>query len=168
MSGGKRFLKDHSRLYNLVSFRISLLQRKSRPKKSHAERKPDYEDLRGMPGFEVTVALVRAMDALAREHGARFALMYAHPGDPLAYAAAAELSERAGVAWLDLVPALRDRPERTLTFVYNRHWTAEGHRAVAEALYASAPIVALLEEPEPLVSVPPDADPAAAPAPVPQ
>jgi hypothetical protein len=132
-SASRRFFKDHSRLVRLVSFRLSLLQRGPRPREEGRTRPRAGEDLRRQPGFEVTVALVRAIDAAAREHGAAFFVLYAHPEDPLAYAATQELCARAGVAWIDLVPALRATGE-PLTFRHDRHWTAAGHRAVADAL----------------------------------
>jgi hypothetical protein len=162
MSASKRFFREQSRLYNLVSFRLSLLQRRSSSKKPLAERATRHEDLREQPGFEVTRELLRAMDGIAREHGAAFFVVYGHPGDPLAYASAEELCARAGVGWLDLVPALRARSGLTLTFTYNHHWTADGHRAVAEALLGAEPFVRWRAA---ALSAPPAADRAAGPAP---
>ncbi len=165
MSASKRFFREQSRLYNFVSFRLSLLQRRASSKAPLAERASRYEDLRRQPGFEVTLELLRAMSRVASEHGAAFFALYAHPGDPLAYASTEELCARAAVGWIDLVPALRARPGLALTFTYNRHWTADGHRAVAEALLAAGPFAGWRATAPASRSAPPDADRAVAPAP---
>ncbi|MEN8160280.1 MAG: SGNH/GDSL hydrolase family protein [Myxococcota bacterium] len=137
MSWRRRMLKHHSHAYSFLSFRWGLLKKQMKKRKPLAERQRDAKDLRELRGWEVTIQLLRTIDALAREHGASLHLVYAHPGNPLAHERVVELCERSGVALVDLTPTLAAQPDLALNFTYDPHWTPQGHRAVAEALLAS-------------------------------
>jgi lysophospholipase L1-like esterase len=138
MSWRRRLLKHHSHAYSFLSFRWGLLKKQMKKRKPLSERRRDAKDLRELAGWEATVRLLRTMGALARDHGASLHLVYAHPGNPLAHECVLELSERSGVALVDLAPALAAQADLALHFAHDPHWTPEGHRAVAEALLASA------------------------------
>jgi lysophospholipase L1-like esterase len=54
-------------------------------------------------------------------------------------------AEEAGIPWIDMTTELRRRPDRhALYFVRDGHWTAAGHRAVAEVLAERLPELGLL------------------------
>jgi hypothetical protein len=59
-----------------------------------------------------------------------------------------EAAECAGAPWLDVNPALRDRPDR-LELYYRRDgpWTLAGHRAIAEIVADVAETTGLLPDP---------------------
>jgi lysophospholipase L1-like esterase len=141
MSPLRRWSKD-SRALSLIAFRWNLLDRQLRGMRPSRERERARKerDLRDEPGFEVTVRLLRAMDGHARAHGAAFFLVQGHPDPPQHAEAIGELCARAGVAMIDLVPALREAGI-ALTFESNQHWNPDGHRAVAEALLAAPELV---------------------------
>ena len=82
------------------------------------------------PVFRVSVAMVREMDRVSREAGARFAMLGAEDGPGGAIRAAAGLPE------LGDLRRLRERtpPGSTLTCVNDPHWNALGHRLYGEAL----------------------------------
>ncbi len=139
MSWQDRMLKHHSRAYSLLSFRWGLLRKQLKTRKPLAERRRnETKDLRAHRGWEVTIELLRTMDQLARDQGAWLRLVYAHPRDPLAHESVVELAEHADVELIDLVPALAAQPDLELSFTHDPHWTPAGHRAVADALLASA------------------------------
>jgi hypothetical protein len=64
------------------------------------------------------------------------AQVIAGDGSPLPSAAVlAAAAEEAGVPWIDMTRKLRAREDRQeLYFVRDGHWSAAGHRAVAEVL----------------------------------
>ena len=80
----------------------------------------------------------------AEELGARSMLVYTTGQDRILSPSYEPLPSRkvveeaaaaAGVPWVDVTPPLRDRAERLeLFFRHNGHWTAAGHRAVAEVV----------------------------------
>ena len=65
-------------------------------------------------------------------------------------AVVAAAAERAGVPWVDVTERLRAEPNRhTLYYPRNGHWTAEGHRVVAEIVAAEIERTGFAERPAP-------------------
>lgn len=108
---------------------------------------PDESDFRRLPGYDLTRELLRAMQHIAAAHGATFVVAYqpnhVFPvGSPEAATRAArdlvvDLCASLGIPFVDVGPAFASRRDE-LVIPDDGHWTAAGHRAVAEALLESS------------------------------
>jgi lysophospholipase L1-like esterase len=88
-----------------------------------------------------TDRLLRDVAEFAQERGARVLFLYSSGkhdllGDytpPRSRAVLESAATQAGAAWLDLNEGMRARPNpKQYSFVQDGHWSAQGHRAVAE------------------------------------
>jgi lysophospholipase L1-like esterase len=101
-----------------------------------------------------TRSLIALLAAEAKAMGIPVVFLYttgkaqviAGDGSPLRSAAVmASAASDAGVPWIDMTAELRKRPDRQrLYFVRDGHWTAAGHRAVAEVLVQRLPSLGLM------------------------
>ena len=147
-----RFFKDHSRLYQLLDFRISLVVRSlddDREVTPHPEKtQVDYHDL---PGATVTMRLLREMRRLARDHGSEFVIVYlphhgeiagltsSYPYIEAVHAMIRDVAATDGIPLVDLTEPFRQQAQRGRVVVYphDEHWTPEGHRLAADVLLRS-------------------------------
>ncbi len=155
MSRWRRFWKDTSRAY----LWLELHANRAREALAGAAREEAgrgappggqrLEDLRTLPGAELTARLLSEMGARASSAGADFHVVYvpadgelgAAPPDPLAEAAHALLARLAAAEGLPLVdlsaPLAARSAGRRLRFAEDDHPDARGHRLIAAALLDS-------------------------------
>jgi lysophospholipase L1-like esterase len=147
-----QFLREHSRAYGFVQFELELLKRRfsGEPNDEREYRTAPAVDFHDVPGYAVTARLLGQMQRLARQHGARFFLVYIPHGSeieldiPFPYvrsihAMVDDIARSEGIPLLDLSPSLHQRAKARERLIYaiDGHWTPAGHRVAAAALLAS-------------------------------
>lgn len=137
------WIKRHSHLANLVSnaagywaVRLGLVGQQG------AMWGEDFSEEQAELGVDLLVEIAATADSL----GARTLFLYTtgqasviqERYDALpSRAVVAAAAERAGVPWIDMTARMRERPNRAaLHYPGDGHWTAEGHRVVAEIVAA--------------------------------
>lgn len=147
----RQFLREHSRAYAFVQFELDLLKRRFSSEADDPEyRTAPAVDFHDVPGYAVTARLLGEMQRLAREHGARFFLVYIpHRSEieldaPFPYvrsihAMVDDIARREGMPLLDLSPPFHQHAKAGEQVIYaiDAHWTPAGHRVAAAALLAS-------------------------------
>ena len=147
-----QFLREHSRAYAFVQFKLELLKRRF---SGEANDEREYRtapavDFHDVPGYAVTARLLGEMQRLAREHGARFLLVYIPQRSeieldaPFPYvrsihAMVDDIARREGMPLLDLSPPFHQHAKAGEQLIYpiDSHWNPAGHRVAAAALLAS-------------------------------
>ena len=147
-----QFLREHSRAYAFVQFELELLKRRF---SGEANDEREYRtapavDFHDVPGYAVTARLLGEMQRLAREHGARFFLVYIPQRSeieldaPFPYvrsihAMVDDIARREGMPLLDLSPPFHQHAKAGEQLIYpiDSHWNPAGHRVAAAALLAS-------------------------------
>lgn len=81
--------------------------------------------------YTTTAALLEALDADVRAHGATF-LVALIPTDPVMAGHLATICQTLGIAFLDLQPTFKDQADVRL--VHDGHWNAKGHAIAARAV----------------------------------
>jgi GDSL-like Lipase/Acylhydrolase len=81
--------------------------------------------------LSLTLALLGRIDAVVREHGARFLLVSVPMSDPPRSRLAAGV-QALGIPYLPLDPAFRG--QRDIRFEHDAHWTPHGHEIAARAI----------------------------------
>jgi len=81
--------------------------------------------------YTVTAALLEALDADIRAHGATLFVALI-PTEPVMTARLAEICHTLGIAFLDLQPAFANQTDVLL--VHDGHWNAKGHAIAARAV----------------------------------
>jgi hypothetical protein len=146
-----RFFKDHSRLYQLLDFRISLVVRALEDREVPPPPENIEVDYRDLPGATVTMRLLREMQRLARDHGSEFVIVYLphiseigglaprHPYVEAVHAMTRDVAAANGIPLIDLTEAFHAQAQRgrVVVFPHDEHWTPEGHRVAAEVLLRS-------------------------------
>lgn len=150
--GLQRFFDDHSRAYHFFAFEIGLLKRRftgeaADEREYRTAKAVDFHDL---PGYAVTARLLGEMNRVAREHGARFFLVYTPQRSeleleiPFPYVRAVhamidDISRREGIPVVDLTPPFRERAAAgsKLVFPIDAHWTPDAHGLAADVLLSS-------------------------------
>lgn len=145
-------LRAHSLAYRFVETQLEELRqrvddwrgRAGRPDRRGAA--PAETDFRRLPGYDLTRELLRAMQRIAAADGAVLVVAYqpnhVFPvGSPEAATRAAkelivDLCDSLGIPFVDVGGAFVDRREE-MVIPNDGHWTAAGHRAVADALLAA-------------------------------
>jgi lysophospholipase L1-like esterase len=147
----KQFLREHSRAYAFVEFRLKLLKRRFfREPNEHDYRTAAAVDFHDVPGYAVTARLLGEIQRLAHKHGARFFLVYIPQRSeieldaPFPYirsihAMVDDIARREGIPLLDLSPPFRQHAKAGEQLIYpiDEHWTPAGHRVAAAALLES-------------------------------
>jgi len=150
----KSWLKVNSHLFRLLSDRLGYLAIRWGMTDRLGDLWQNGEDF-SPEDAERTVRYLREIAATAEELGATPLFLFTTGQDqvltpdpePLRSAAVVErAAAEAGVPWLDVTPRLRRREDRDRLF-YPRdgHWTATGHRAVAEILHRELVALGYLE-----------------------
>jgi lysophospholipase L1-like esterase len=162
MNPVRQFLRDNSRVYAFVQFQLERLKRRfTGEENDHPEyRNAPAVDFHDVPGYPVTARLLREMQGLARQHGARFFLVYIPQRSefeldtPFPYvrsihAMVEDIAHSEGIPLLDLsVPFHQHaRSGEQLIYAIDAHWNPAGHRVAASALLES-PIFQPLREGE--------------------
>lgn len=152
MSPVTRFLKDHVRSFQFIDYEInSLLDRLEGEDEPADTPGPDL-DRENLPGAAETAHLLVAMQRLAQDKHARFTVVWIPHRTELereisvvpyvraARAIVEDACRRAGIPFIDLAPAFRQRAlsGEALIFAHDEHWNAAGHRLAAEQLLASS------------------------------
>ena len=145
-------LRAHSLAYRFVETQLEELRhriddwrgREGRPDRRGAA--PEETDFHLLPGYDLTRELLRAMQRIAAAHGAVLVVAYqpnhVFPvGSPEAATRAArelivDLCGSLGIPFVDVGGAFVDRRDE-MVIPNDGHWTAAGHRAVADALLAA-------------------------------
>jgi lysophospholipase L1-like esterase len=148
----RQFLSEHSRAYGFVQFELEWLKRRF---SGEANDKPEYRtspavDFHAVPGYAVTARLLGEMQRLARQHGARFFLVYIPQRSefeldaPFPYvrsihAMVNDIAHSEGIPLLDLSPPFHQHAKagERLIYAIDAHWTPAGHRVAAAALLES-------------------------------
>lgn len=149
MNPVQRFFKDHSRLFQLLDFRISLIVRglddDAPPQRHHDPVDVHHGQL---PGAEITQRLLEEMQRVIAAHGARFILVYLphhteivadQSGMPYVRAVhdlIREVAQHDAIELVDLTEPFRTQAQSgaVLTFPSDEHWTPAGHQLVATVL----------------------------------
>jgi len=142
-------LLAHSLAYRFVETQVEDVRARFddwRGKAHRADRRgvaPEETDYRRLPGYDLTRELLRAMQRIAASHGALLVVAYqpnhVFPvGSPEAATRAArdlvvDLCASLGIPFVDVGGAFADRRDE-MVIPDDGHWTAAGHRAVADAL----------------------------------
>lgn len=148
-----RLWLQQSRAFGLLDYTTRTLGRGDAPPAPRAlPGAPDEPvDFRRVRGGPITARLLGALAAAASDHGARFAIVYAPQRLELEAAAAVPAEVRAmrqlvaavaastGAPVVDLGAPLAAAAQRgePVLFLDDEHWTAHGHRLVAEAILAA-------------------------------
>jgi len=148
-----QFLKDHSHAYLYLYDKVRTLLKRARSSEPVVpdDDRPDI-DFRTLPAYDVTVGLLAAMNELARQHGARFFVVYvpspadvtdraAHSASIRAIPAMLEdVCRREHIPLINLAPAFNVRAQQGTPLLYpiDQRWTPAGHRLAAEVLMASS------------------------------
>jgi lysophospholipase L1-like esterase len=147
----KQFLRERSRAYAFVEFRLKLLKRRFfHEPNEHDDRTAAAVDFHDVPGYAVTARLLAEMQRVAREHGARFFLVYIPERSeieldvPFPYvrsihAMVDDIARSEGIPLLDLSPPFHQHAKagERLIYAIDEHWTPAGHRVAAAVLLAS-------------------------------
>lgn len=162
----ERLIDDHSYAANFLSWQAAAFKRwwqsRQTPRPEIPEPDPTLEHervaepppgrdgprgARAMPGYPVTERLLLEIAETCREHGAALHLTYATTylhlrHDPVEVGfrdLVAEVADRTGASFLDLNDTLEELYARDTNALIPRdgHWSAAGHRAVAEVLLRS-------------------------------
>jgi lysophospholipase L1-like esterase len=174
----RQFVAEHSRAFAFVQFELEWLKRRF---SGEANDKPEYRtspgiDFHDLPGYAVTARLLGEMHRLARQHGARFFIIYipqrsefeleaAFPYVHSIHAMVDDIARTEGIPLVDLSPSFRQhaRAGERLIYAIDAHWTPTGHRVAAAALLGSPIFQALRNSgrgarraPTPLAAVPDD------------
>ncbi|MFM7142808.1 MAG: SGNH/GDSL hydrolase family protein [Alphaproteobacteria bacterium] len=158
------FMRAHSLAFRFVETQIE--EARHRIDDWRGERRPDRRgappsetDFRRLPGYDLTRELLRAMQRIAAANGAVLVVAYqpnhVFPvGSPEAATRAArelvvDLCTSLGIPFVDVGQAFVGHRDE-LVIPDDGHWTAAGHRAVADALLdAPASRAAILGETPP-------------------
>jgi len=147
-----RFLKDHSRVFQIVDFEISMLVRSAGDEEEGAPPAGAADvDYRHINGAAVTMRLLAEMQRLCTAHGTKFFLVYLPhtseiagdvSSDPYVRAVhdlVRDVAAQEHIPVIDLGPVFRERVQQgeALVFTHDEHWTPAGHEAAAAALLAS-------------------------------
>jgi hypothetical protein len=116
----------------------------------HDDRTAAAVDFHDVPGYAVTARLLAEMQRVAREHGARFFLVYIPERSeieldvPFPYvrsihAMVDDIARSEGIPLLDLSPPFHQHAKagERLIYAIDEHWTPAGHRVAAAVLLAS-------------------------------
>lgn len=148
----KQFLREHSRAYAFVEFRVELLRRRFfREANSDREyRTAAAVDFHEVPGYAVTARLLGEIQRLAHKHGARFFLVYVpqvseieldapFPYDRSIHAMVDDIARRENIQLIDLSTTFHQHAKAGKQLIYpiDAHWTPAGHRVAAAALLES-------------------------------
>jgi len=141
-------LLDYSYLYGLYMMRARRIQlvrgipqssESGGDSKGAGEPQPSFDDLYDQ-AFELTLALVDQLRREAKANGSQFAVAIASTDRQLLFGGdssreAAALTEL-GIPFVDLLPTIRAAHSETspMHFACDGHWTAAGHKVVAEIL----------------------------------
>ena len=146
------FCKQYSRAYNFIEFELGMFKRRfagqADDEKMYAQA--SGVDFHALPNYAVTARLLGEMNRLAREHGARFYLVYIPQRSEFERDAVFpyvqsvrdmvdDIAKRESIAVIDLAPPFRARAQagQHLTFAIDAHWSPAGHELAAEVLLAS-------------------------------
>ena len=150
----ERFLKDHSRAYQLIDFQVGRVMRALFQDDEDGWQNTDdgtHVDYHEVAGAVVTQRILSAMHRLASEHGARLIVVYLPHRSEIegdrgrnaniraAHALVQDFAASERVALVDLTAPFREHIARgdALIYPHDEHWSPAGHAVAAEALLAS-------------------------------
>jgi len=150
----ERFLKDHSRAYQLLDFQFGRVGRALFQDDEDAWQNTDDGadvDYHAVTGGPVTLRILQEMHRVAAAHGARLILVYLPHRSEIegdhgrnanirgAHALAQDFAATDNVPLVDLTGPFHDHTARgeSLIYAHDEHWQPAGHALAADVLVAS-------------------------------